>query len=82
MRPKLGYIKLFKNLFTKEQLIRLLNARLKKLDGVTIAKIFTEVTPDEKLDSILNDLIPTSRRREILAKPDDEKPSILGMKNA
>ena len=82
MRPKLGYIKLFKNLFSKKQLIQLLNARLKELDGVTIAKIYTEVTSDEKLDSILNDLIPTSRRRAILAEPDDEKASILGMKNA
>ena len=82
MRPKLGYIKLFKNLFSKKQLIRLLNARLKELDGATIAKIYTEVTSDEKLESILNDLIPTNRRGAILTKVDKEKTSVLRMKNA
>ena len=82
MRPKSGYIKLFKNLFSKKQLIQLLNVRLKELDEATIAKIYTEVTLDEKLDSILNDLIPSSRRRAILAKPDNVKSSILEMKHA
>ena len=57
MKPKLNYIKLFNNLFTKEQLIRLLNTRLKELDSVTIARIYTEVTSNEKLSSILNETI-------------------------
>jgi len=69
MRPKKGYIKLFKTLFTKEDLIRLLNVRLKEeeLDAEDIARIYTEVTSDEKLDSILNDITTPKQRRGILS---------------
>ena len=68
MRPKKGYIKLFNNLFTREQLIRLIDLSLEKLDRQTLAQLFTEITPDEKMDSILSDTASSKQRKEIMSK--------------